>query len=94
VVVVAIVVVVPVLLGFPTMFFPVPPLVVLGVAAFPFGVQVPAAVFRLAAVLAIMRDRIVQARFRFFDSMFAVIPVIGTGLRGVDNKQERQGHKA
>ena len=93
-VVVAIMVAVPVLLGFPTMLFPVPPLVVLSPAAFPFGVQIPTAVFGFAAVLAVMGDRIVQTRFRLFDSMFAVLPVIGSGLRGVDNKQKRQGHKA
>jgi hypothetical protein len=74
---VVIVIVVPVLLGFPAMILSVPPLVILIPTVSTFGVQIPAAVFGLVAVIAMITDGSVEVGLRLFDGVLAVRPVIG-----------------
>ncbi len=74
---VMIVIVIPVLLGLPTMVFSIPPLVVLIPATLTFGVQIPAAVLGLRAVVAMVMDGSVEVGLRFFDGMLAVRTFIG-----------------
>jgi hypothetical protein len=73
---VVIVIVVPVLLGFPAMILSVPPLVILIPTVSTFGVQIPAAVFGLVAVIAMITDGSVEVGLRLFDGVLAVRPVI------------------
>jgi len=74
---VVIVIVFPVLLGFPAMFLSVPPLVILIPTVSTFSDQIPAAVFGLVAVIAMVTDGSVEVDLRLFDSVLAVRPVIG-----------------
>ena len=69
---VMVVIVVPVLLGFPAMFMAVPPLMILVPTTPPFGIQIAPAIFGFAAVLAVVMDCFIQSRFRFFDRMLAM----------------------
>ncbi len=86
--------VVPVLFGFPAMFFPVPPLVILIPASLPFGIQIAPGVFGFSAVFAVVVDCLVQSRLRFFDCVLAMGTVIGVGLgRGGDKPHKRCGDK-
>jgi hypothetical protein len=71
----------PTVLGFPAMVFPVPPLVVLIPAMLAFGVQIAAAVFGFAAVIALVMDRFVQSDFGFFDRVLALRSVLGVRQR-------------
>ena len=79
---VMIVIIVPVLLGFPTMFFSIPPLVMLFPTPLALGVQITATIFGFAAVLALGMDGLVESCLRLFDRMLAMRSVIGVGPRG------------
>jgi hypothetical protein len=67
----------PIVLSLPSMFFPIPPLMILTPTTLPFGIQISPAVFGLAAVLAPVVDRPVESYFRFFDCMLALPSFIG-----------------
>ncbi len=82
-------VVIPVLLGLPAMFFSVPPLMILIPTTSAFGVQITPAIFGLTAVLAVVADRFVQSRFRFFDRMLAMRPVISMRARRCRHEQQK-----
>ena len=71
------VILLPIVLSFPSMFFPVPPLVILIPTTFPFGIQIPPPVLGFTAMLALVVDRFVQSCFRLFDCMLALSSVIG-----------------
>jgi hypothetical protein len=70
-------VMIPVLLGFPAMFFAVPPLMVLLVTVLAFGVEVAAAIIGLAAVLAVVVNGPVQVRFGLFNVVLAPGAIVG-----------------
>lgn len=74
-------IVIPIVLRLPTMFFPIPPPMVLIPTTFPFGIQVSPPIFRLAAVLAVSADGFVQIGLGLFNGMLALRSVIGTGAR-------------
>ena len=74
---IVIMIVIPVVLSLPSMFFPVPPLMMLIPTTLPFGIQFSPPFIRFAAVLAPVMDRPVQSGFRFFDSMSALLSFIG-----------------
>jgi hypothetical protein len=61
----------PIMLSLPSMFFPIPPLMILIPATLPFGIQISPPVIRFAAVIALVVDRSVQSCFGFFDCMLA-----------------------
>ena len=75
---IVIMIVIPIVLSFPSMFFPVPPLMMLIPTTLPFGIQFSPPLIRFAAVLAPVMDRPVQSGFRFFDGMLAL--PFGIGL--------------
>jgi len=85
-----VVIVVPVLLGFPAMFVAVPPLVILVPTTLPFGVQIAPAIFGFAAVPAVVMDCFIQSRFRFFDRMLAMRSVIGMRARCCRHEQQER----
>jgi hypothetical protein len=87
-----IVVVIPVLLSFPTMLFSIPPLVVLIPAPLAFGVQIPAAALGLRAVVAVVMDGSVEVGLRFFNCMLAVRPVVGVRSRCCYEEQKCPYH--
>lgn len=64
-------VVIPSLLGLPAMFFSIPPLVVLIPTMLAFGIQIAAPVVGFATVIAMVTNRSVQVRLRFFDGVLA-----------------------
>jgi len=74
---VIVMIVIPVVLSLPSMFSPIPPLVMLIPTTLPFGIQFSPPFIRFAAVLAPVMDRPVQSGFRFFDCMLALRSVIG-----------------
>jgi hypothetical protein len=76
---VMVVIAVPVLLGFPTVFSSIPPLVMLLPTPLALSIQIAAAIFGLAAVLAIIMDGFIKSCLRLFDGMLAMRPVIGMG---------------
>lgn len=84
---------VPVILCLPAMVSSIPPLMVLVPAALAFGVQVAAAIFRFPAVLAIVLNGMVESRFRFFDRVLAVRPIIGVNNRNRDEPRQRDRHQ-
>jgi len=65
-------IVIPVLFSFPAMLVTVPPLVELLPAMLPLGIEVTAAVFGLAAVVATMLNGFVQSGLGLFDGMLAL----------------------
>jgi hypothetical protein len=80
VMVVIVVILVPIALGFPPVFSPVPPLVILIPTTLPLLIQSPTPFLGLVAVLTIPLDRSVQSRLRLFDGMLA-LPSIVVGVR-------------
>lgn len=55
-----------------------------------FGVQIPATALGLRAVIAMVVDRFVEVRLRFFNGMLAVRPVLGVSPRcGCYEEQKR-----
>jgi hypothetical protein len=74
---IVIMIVIPIVLSFPSMFFPVPPLMMLIPTTLPFGMQFSPPFIRFAAVLAPVMDRPVQSGFRLFDGMSALLSFIG-----------------
>jgi hypothetical protein len=71
IVIVIVVISIPIMLGFPAVFSPVPPLVILIPTTLPFSVQIPPPFLGLMAVLAMFFDRSVQPRFRLFYRVLA-----------------------
>jgi hypothetical protein len=74
-------VVVPILFGFPAVVSSIPPLVILIPAALPFCVQIPSPLLGFVAVLALFLDGSVEPRFCFFNCMLTLASVIGPRLR-------------
>ena len=74
---IVIMIVIPVVLSLPSMFSPIPPLVMLIPTTLPFGIQFSPPFIGFAAVLAPVMDRPVQSGFRFFDGMSALFSFIG-----------------
>jgi hypothetical protein len=74
-------VVVPILLGFPAMFFSVPPLMVLLITMLPFSIQIAAPILSLWAAIAMIVDGSVQVCFGFLDGMLALRSVICVSQR-------------
>jgi hypothetical protein len=68
----SVVIVIPILFGLPTMFFSIPPLVVLFPATLAFGIQLATAVFGFAAVFAVIADGFVQSSLSLFDGMLTM----------------------
>jgi hypothetical protein len=68
----SVMIVVPILFGLPTMFFSIPPLVVLFPATLAFGIQIATAVLGFAAVFAVIVDRFIQSSLSLFDGMLAM----------------------
>lgn len=85
-------IVIPVLLAFPTMVFSIPPLVVLIPAMLAFGVQISAAALGLGAVIAMVMDSSVEVGLRFLNGMLAVGPVIGVCSRCCYEEQKCPYH--
>jgi hypothetical protein len=81
VLIVIVMIIVPVLLGFPAVFFSIPPLMVLIPAALPFRVQIPPPLLGVVAVFAVFLDRFIEPRFCLFDRMLTLASVIRMGLR-------------
>jgi hypothetical protein len=88
VLIVIVMIIVPVLLGFPAVFFSIPPLMVLIPATLPFRIQIPPPLFGFVAMLAIFLDRPVVSRFRFFDRVLTLASVIRTRLRCCHKKPQ------
>jgi hypothetical protein len=88
----SLVVILPVVLGLPSMIFPVPPLVIGAPASFPLGIQFPPPVFGLAAALAIIMDRLIQPRFRLFNCVLTVRSVVGMRPRRRRKKCKSSHH--
>ena len=82
----------PIVLRLPSMFFPVPPLVILIPTTLPFGIQIPSPILGFAAVLALVMDRFVQSCFRLFDCMLALPSVIGMRPWCCYKQQKRHSH--
>jgi len=74
---IAIMIMLPIVLSLPSMFSPIPPLVMLIPTTLPFGIQFSPPFIRFAAVLAPVMDRPVQSGFRLFDGMSALLSFIG-----------------
>jgi len=89
---IVIMIVIPVVLSFPSMFFPVPPLMMLIPTTLPFGMQFSPPFIRFAAVLAPVMDRPVQSGFRFFDGMSALLSFIGLHEGCCCKQQKRPRH--
>ena len=65
-------IVIPILLSLPAMFFSVPPLMVLLPTPLAFGVQIATPVFGLVTTLTVVRDGFVQVCLCLFDGMLAL----------------------
>jgi hypothetical protein len=65
-------IVIPVLVSLPAMFFSVPPLMVRLPTPLAFGVQIATPVFGLATALTVVRDGFVQVCLCLFDGMLAL----------------------
>ena len=72
IVIVITVISIPIMLGFPAVFFSVPPLVILVPTTLSFAVQIPTLFLGLMAVLAMFFDRSVQSGFRLFYRVLAL----------------------
>ena len=79
---------VPILLGFPAVFFPIPPLMILIPAALPFCIQIPPPLLGFVAMLAVFLDRSVESSFCLFDRMLTLASVVGMGLWCCHKKPE------
>ena len=66
----------PIVLSFPSMVFPIPPLMMLIPTTFPFGIQISPTFIRFAAMFAPVVDRFVQSCFRLFNCVLALLPLI------------------
>lgn len=64
---------IPIVLGLPAVFSPIPPLMVRIPATLSFGVQVSAPSIGVAAVLASVVDRFVQPHLGFFNCALALL---------------------
>jgi uncharacterized integral membrane protein len=67
----------PIVLGLPAVFFTVPPLVIRIPATLPFGIQIAPPVFRFTAMLATFLNRSIHPYFRLFDRVLALASIIG-----------------
>ena len=65
-------VVIPILLSLPAMFFSVPPLMVRLPTALAFGVQIATPVFGLTTTLTVVRDGFIQVCLCLFDGMLTL----------------------
>ena len=89
---IAIAIPVPVVLGFPALISPVPPLVILIPTTLPFSIQVPPSFLGLVAVLAILLDRPVQSCFRLADGVLTFVSFISLRSRCRDQQEKRARH--
>jgi hypothetical protein len=83
---------IPIVLSFPTMFSSIPPLVIHIPAAFPLGIQIPAPRIGVTAVFALVVDRPIQSRFRFFDRVLALASFIRLHQWSGHKHHERRRH--
>jgi hypothetical protein len=65
-------IVIPILLSLPAMFFSVPPLMVGLPTPLAFGVQIATPVFGLTTTLTVVGDGSIQVCLRLFDGMLAL----------------------
>jgi len=87
-----VVIVIPVLFSLPTMFPAVPPLVKFLPAMPALGVQIAAAIFRLAAVFSVVMDCSVEARFSFFDCALAMSSIVVSVYERRGNEPRKRCH--
>lgn len=93
IVMIVVVITIPVLLGLPSVFSSIPPLMIFIPAALPFRIQVPSPFIGFAAVLAIPLDRSIESLFRFFDRVLTPASiVVGPGLRCRCKKPKCSSH--
>ena len=93
VVMIVVAILVPILLGLPSVFSSIPPLMISIPATLPFRIQVPSPLLGFVAVLAVLLDRSVESRFRFFDRMLASASVVvGPRLRCSCKKPKCSSH--
>jgi len=93
IVMIVVVITIPVLLGLPSVFSSIPPLMIFIPAALPFRIQVPSPFIGFAAVLAIPLDRSVESLFRFFDRVLTPASiVVGPRLRCRCKKPKCSSH--
>lgn len=86
---------VPVVLGFPAMVFPIPPLVKLPPTLLSFGIQIASAIISLTAVRTFPLYSLIESSFGFFDSVLAIGAIVkGASLRGRyrNRKEKCRGH--
>jgi hypothetical protein len=93
IIIVVTVISIPIMLGFPAVISPVPPLVILIPATLPFSIQIPPPFLGLVAALAMFFDGFVQSCFRLFNRVLALRSVIvSLRPRCCDKKPERPRH--
>ena len=93
IVMIVVVITIPVLLGLPSVFSSIPPLMIFIPAALPFRIQIPPPLLGFMAVFAILLDSSVVSRFRFFDRMLASASVVvGPRLRCSCKKPKCSSH--
>jgi hypothetical protein len=85
-------IVIPILLSFPAMFFSVPPLMVFLPTPLAFSVQIATPVFGLATTLTVVLDGLIQSCLCLLDGMLALWPVIRVNSRGCYKKHKRRPH--
>ena len=61
-------------------------------AALPFCIQITSPVLGVVAVLAVLLNRSIEPRFRFFDRVLTLASVIGMSLRCGYKKPECSGY--
>jgi hypothetical protein len=76
VVMIVMMILIPVMLGFPPMVSSIPPLVILIPATIPFCVQIAPPFLGLVAVLTIFLHRSIQSSFRLLDRMLALSSIV------------------
>ena len=85
--------VIPVAIIVPTMLVTVPPSVVPVPATFSFRVQISPAIFRLAAVLAVFANRLIELRFSAFNFSLALCMIFRIRLRHGNEHHRTQSRR-
>lgn len=93
IVMIVVTILVPILLGLPSVFSSIPPLMIFIPAMLPFRNQITPPLLGFVAVLAILLDRSVKSCLRFFDRVLAPTSVVvGSRLRGGCKKPKCSSH--
>ena len=71
----------PIVLGLPSMFFPIPPLMMRTPATLPFSIQISPPIFGCAAVFTVVMNRFVEPCFGLFNCMLTLFSFIGVHER-------------